>query len=345
LAVIREIISERLYRFLMSAYPSDFQQRFSLEMAQVYQSLCQQVYQQSGMPGLLRLWLATIWDWAGSTMIQWWQTLSKRRLSIMESNPINKTDGTIPSTTWQTLLAIIPFMLFGVASLVGHLESLRTYPTNLPLWQVFLISPYLYFYWIILLGLAVSITAGFPRWAFSYLGWAVLFAFWWSNISFYGYRFQAWLPLLVIITVSLLIRRSFRPLRAFFNGLWWDFTLLPFGLFLMFEWVFMFADENHNPYLPLFIIGNTMAACLGAWGFFRSTSPLRRVLALVGGFSLTMIIGAVYNATWDFAAYYGLPEGSQEINIIGLLVWTTLLGIALGLGWLTHWRQTKSKVA
>jgi len=341
-----EVYSDRIYRSLTHAYPAAFRQRFSDEMTQVYRSLCRQVYQEAGASGMLRLWLAAVWDWACAALIQWEQSLSKRRMVSMQANPWDKTDGTIPLTPRQALLVILPFVLFGIASLASRLEILHTYPASLPLWQVLLIHPYLVCGWLILLGLAAGIIAGFPRWAFSYLGWGLLYAWWWEDMGFYGYETEgeSWLVLLAVVVVSLLIRRSIQPLRVIFASLWHDLTLLPLGLYILYTHVFILADENHNPYLAFFIIASTIIACLGAWGFFRTASPVRRVLALIGALFLAIILGVINDATWDFAAYYGLPESSNEISLIGVVLFVVMGVFMLGFGLLTRWRLQRRKI-
>lgn len=58
------LLSERLYRGLLSAYPASFRERFGVEMRQVFRSCCQQAYRSTGAMGLLWLWLFTLWDLA-----------------------------------------------------------------------------------------------------------------------------------------------------------------------------------------------------------------------------------------------------------------------------------------
>jgi hypothetical protein len=81
---------------------------------------------------------------------------------------------------------------------------------------------------------------------------------------------------------------------------------------------------------------------LGAWGFFRTASPLRRVLALIGGWALTIPFSIWNSLTWDYRAYYGLPEGSPlDISPIGVLFLAIISIMMLGLAWLTQWRNRR----
>jgi hypothetical protein len=260
----------------------------------------------------------------------------------MNLDPLNTSDGTVPLPPRQAALAVLPFLLFGISSIAVKLDIVHI--SSPPSWQAFLIHPELFFNWLVLLGLAAGIIAGFPRWAFSYLGWALLSAWWWTNGSFYGHHLsgQIWIPLAVVVFVSLLIRRSLRPARVILNSLWRDLTLLPFGIYILYATVAIIADENHHPYLLLFIAGSTLAACLGAWGFFCSASPLRRVLALIGGLALAVLLGIWNSLTWDFAAYYGLPKGSPWKGILVGAVFVLVISVlSLGLAWLTQWRNRR----
>jgi hypothetical protein len=159
-------------------------------------------------------------------------------------------------------------------------------------------------------------------------------------MGFFGYQVGnlIWLPLLVVFAASLLLRRSWEPVRRLLAGLWADWTLLPFALYILFGWVYMVADENHHPYLLLFIAFTTLALSLGAWGYFRAGTPMRRVLALLGGLLLAVLLSTLNEATWDYRAYYGLPPGPQEVSLVGLVLFLILAFLMLGIGLLARWR-------
>ncbi len=333
---------ERTVRSLLRIYPPAFQSRFGDEIAQVYLTLSRQVYQDRGEAGLIRLWFLAIWDGLSSALFQWGQQLTKKRMAIMSLDPLNTSDGSVPLPARQAVLTALPFLLFGISSIATKLGVVHISPQ--PSWQAFIIYPGIDFYWLVLIGLSAGILAGFPRWAFSYLAWALLSAWTWTHLSFYGYSLsgQMWLPLAAVVVISLLIRRSLRPARVILTGLWHDLTLLPFGIYILYTWLSMVAGENHHPYLILFIAGSTLAACLGAWGFFRSVSPLRRVLALVGGLALAFGLDIWNSLTWDFRAYYGLQQGSPWEGMRGyFIVLLVMAALSLGLAWLTQWRYRR----
>jgi len=336
--------SDWMYRAMLQVYPAGFRERFAAEMAQVFRSLYCEAYAESGVGGVMRLWLPALWDWAWSAIYQWWMRLFKRKVENMQTKPIDRRDGILPLPAAQAGLAALPFLAFGISSVVNRLELFHTNPASLPLWQILFIHPHLVFNWLMLIGLGVGILAGFPRWAYTFLGWALLFAWWWTDMGFYGHYsdWKIWLPLLGVFLVTLLIRRSLLPVRALFTGIWSDWTLLSLGVYIFYGFVFILSDENHNPNLLIFISATTLAFSMGSWGYFRSVSPLRRILALVGGLFLATIIGVISNTTWDYRAYYGLPESSNNISLFGLIVFVCLTLLMLGIGLLTLWRHARN---
>ena len=336
--------SDWMYGALLRFYPAGFQERFAQEMAQVFRCLCREVYAELGSGGLILLWLPVLWDWAWSALYQWRVRLLRRKVEEMQTKLIDRRGGVLPLSAAQAGLAALPFLVFGISNLVIRLEFFHTYPASLPLWQVLFIHPYLAANWLILIGLGMGILVGFPRWAYSFLGWALLFAWWWSDMGFYGYTsdWKIWLPLLGVFLVSLLIRRSWLPLRTLLIGIWHDWTLLSLIIYIFYGFVFMLADENHDPNMRIVIAATTLAFSIGAWGYFRSGSPLRRILALVGGMVLAIILGGIFSTAWDYRAYYGLPESSTNISLIGLIVIVFLTLLMLAIGLLTLWRHARN---
>ncbi len=333
-------LSAWVYRRLLKTYPAGFRARFSAEMMQVFSAICEENFTLAGWRGLALLWMHMLPDWLGSLLAQWWASPTWRKKGgIMQTDSKEVTFGLVPLTIPQTLLALLPFLLFGLASLADRLV-LRSAADALPLWQAVLINPYLLFNGLVLLGLAAGIIAGFPRWALSYFAWAVLFAWWWTPMRFSGLELggKIWLPLLTVITVALLIRRSLLPARAIAANLWRDLTLFPFALYVLYAWVFLLADENHNPYLLVFIAANTLALSAGAWGFFRVSNPLMRVLALIAGLLAAALLEAINNATWDYRAYYGLPSAEEGINVAGMGLLVIIPALMIVFGLLARWR-------
>jgi hypothetical protein len=72
------ILSDRVYRLLLAAYPAKFRQRYGPEMAQVFRTCCRASYNASGTVGVMRLWLPTLWDWAWSAAGERFSSLFRR---------------------------------------------------------------------------------------------------------------------------------------------------------------------------------------------------------------------------------------------------------------------------
>jgi hypothetical protein len=336
-------ISGWFYHALLQIYPADFRKRFAAEMTQVFRSLCDSAYRQSGARGVMRLWLPAFWDWAWAACYQWWLRLFKGRMVSMQSKPINPGNGIPPLSAAQAGLAALPFLAFGISSLVSQLQFFRTYPVGLPLWKTLLLNPFLAFNWLILIGLGAGILAGFPRWAYPFLGWAILFAAWWADVGFYGYflGWKIWLPLLGMLLITLLIRRSLAPLRNIFRGMRRDWTLLSLGVYIFYWWIGLTADESQHPFLPGIAI-TTLVISAGAWGYFRAAAPLRRVLALVVGLLLMVLSGLITQATWDSRTFVGMPSSAQIVSLVGVIFLICLVLLVLGTGLFALKRRTRN---
>ncbi len=242
---------------------------------------------------------------------------------------------TNPATALQATLGVLPFLAYGLVSIWMHFGS--SLP-RLPIW----LHPFLVFDALVLIGLGAGILAGFPRWAYSYLWWALILAWWLSGMGIYGvYRLdnRMWLLPLGILVLTLLVRRSIAPLRALFAGLWNDWTLLWLGFYVFFAWISIMMDENHNPYLLVFIIASTLAVSAGAWFYFQQTTAIRRILSMIAGLIVLMAIGGINDATWDWRAYYHLPENVGNISPAGVISVTVILALMYLTGYFSQKRQ------
>jgi hypothetical protein len=257
---------------------------------------------------------------------------------------------TIPAKTsstpaFQVILGVMPFLIYGLICIWMHfgISSPR-----LPIW----LNPLLVFDALVLIGLEASLLAGSPRWAYSYLWWALILTWWLSAMGIAGvYKLdnRMWLLLLGVLVLSellpgvlvqtLLVRHSFTPLRALLAGLWNDWTLLSLGIYCFFSWISVMYDENHHPYLLVFILASTLAVSAGAWFYFRQSTAIRRVLSLIAGLIVLMGIGGINNATWDWRAYYHLPENVGNISPVGV----ALVGVIFVLMYLTGYFSQKRR--
>jgi hypothetical protein len=240
------------------------------------------------------------------------------------------------TSSLQAVLGVLPFMAYGLVSISNHFGNAFLRP---PIW----LHPFLIFDALVLIGLGAGILAGFPRWAYSYLAWALIMAWWLSDMGMYGYRLdnRMWLLLLGIFILALLAQRSLESLRALITGLWNDWTLFSLGMYSLFAWLGVMYDENHHPYLLVFIIASTLAVCAGAWFYFQQTAATRRVWSLIAGLVTLIVISGINSATWDWRAYYNLPEDAHDLNPVGAAFFTLILVLMYLTGYITQKRQTR----
>ena len=103
------------------------------------------------------------------------------------------------TSAFQALLGVLPFMAYGLFSISIHFGN--SLPRS-PIW----LHPFLLFDALVLIGLGAGILAGFPRWAYSYLSWALILA------GVYRFDNRLWLLPLGVFILALLVRRSMAPL-------------------------------------------------------------------------------------------------------------------------------------
>ena len=238
----------------------------------------------------------------------------------------------IPSTRQQALIGILPFLGFGVASMISkadHALPISGHDAEMVL------------YGLSLMGLFIGWMRGFPLWSYSYLGWSILIAYFNTNWGLYGNDsdFQVWIPLGIAVLIAILWTRSLDPIKKLFRDIWNDWTRLSLAMFTFGGFVWLIYDENHHPQLLWFMFAATLAISAAVWLFLRSSSLVGRVFCIIGGFVAGGIISQICGATWDYRAYYGLPEStktwyqsiSQSIQIysfwFGILFWPAIIGI------------------
>ena len=55
-------ISDRIYTLLLLVYPAPFRREYKEPMAQLFRDECRDAFRQSGITGILGLWLRTFID-------------------------------------------------------------------------------------------------------------------------------------------------------------------------------------------------------------------------------------------------------------------------------------------
>ncbi len=231
-----------------------------------------------------------------------------------------------PSTRWQALIGVLPFLAFGIVSMIGKMDQV---------YDLRVIYIYLAFYILALSGLLIGWIRGFPLWSYGYLGWSLVFTWWWSiaiiNVTYWGYCI--WMLFWIVVLIALLWMRSLSPIKKIFRDISNDWTRLSLAMYPFIAFVFLIYDENHHPYLLIYMSASTLAIAAGAWFFLRSASLKSRVASILGGFVASNVIGQVCDNTWDARAYYGLPEGSTPWYITVFRTFMILSFFAVILLW------------
>jgi len=329
-----------IYSKLLLFYPRGFHNEFAEEIQVVFRDLLKDASHE----GILQFLLTCLKEFGGLPFHVlrelWYEIERKDKIMVKQENVRSKevTSGVI--NHWAALIGTLPFVLFGIASMIGKLR--------LPFWGIYVD---LIFYVIVLLGLLIGLIKGVPRWTYSYLGWSLVIAWWWSNMGTVGLKifgfqinhwtWQIWPPLFAAIGIALLWMRSFHPLRQLVRGIWQDWTLLSLAMYAFVGWMALIYDENHHPYLFGFMTASTLVVSGGAWFFLRGRQTRKRIIALLSSFVAMAIIGAISEATWDWRAYHGLPPQppvAWYISVLRILVigtfwviiifWPALVGLA-----------------
>jgi len=312
----------RLYTALLRFYPHQFRDEFGEEMQTVFE----ETVASQGKVAKLSTFLREMRDFPGSLLNAHLNNWLQRGSISMSNECIS------PSTRWQALLGILPFLAFGISSMIGKVEHLYLFNQNIEEMTV---------YGLALVGLLIGWIRGFPLWSYSYLGWSLLLAWSNTNISINGihWGYQAWIPLGIMILIALLWKCSLAPIQKLFRDCWNDWTRLSLMMYTLGAWIWIFYDENHHPLLLVFIFASALVAAGATWVFLRSSNLRGRILSITVGFILGKILSDISYATWDYQSYYGLPESTrtwyQSLGItfaimtfwFGILFWPALIGL------------------
>jgi hypothetical protein len=319
-----------IYIKLLLLYPRSFQNEFAEEMQVVFKDSVRET-SRDGMFSLAILCLIELGGLPFNILREFWHEF-ERKEAIMVTNEKVESGSTVNRGTsyWDALIGTSPFALFGIASMLSRTQ----YPFN---------TAYTYpaFYAAVLLGLLIGMIKGFPRWAYSYLGWCMVMAWWWMSMPVFRFNdptyamrhnqlisWWSWTPFLITLGIGLLLARSIHPIYNMIQGVWQDWTLLSLAIYAFVAFASLIYDENHHPYLFAFIAATTIAVCLVVWEFMKSDSSWKRVVSLLAGFVIAFVLSNISYATQNYAGYYNLPPSPPQAwytkAFDGIISWTVL---------------------
>lgn len=298
-----------IYSKLLLFYPHSFQNEFAEEMQKVFRDLLEEASRE----GILQFLLVCLKEFGGLPFHILREVRHeverKDEIMVIQENARSKEITSEVTNHWDALIGTLPFVFFGIVSMIGKLI--------IPFSGIYIS---LVFYAIVLLGLLIGLIKGAPRWAYSYLGWSLVFAWHWSNMTTYGLKifgfqinhwsWQMWPPLFVAIGIALLWTRSLHPLRQLLLNVWRDWTLASFMMYVFFAHLAFIYDENHHPLLFLFMTLSIITMSTAAWIYLSSTDRKKSVVSLLSGFVLALGIDWICWSTWDWYAYTGYPRPS-----------------------------------
>ena len=301
-----------IYSWMLQFYPGKFKDEFAEEMSVVFRD---SIVAASGN-SVSSFVLVCIRELTGlplNILTEHFHEVVRRKAEMTVANEKNTMimDGQTGNLAF--FVGVLPFILFGIASMFN-----AAFP-------YYFVVIYMIFYLLVLIGTMFGLTKGVPHWTYGYLGWSMVMAWWWAGLSInalrgsdfpivYNQRFGlwSWLPLLLAIAIALLWSRSFRPLQKLIRNIWQHWTHLSLMMFTFVAFTQLIYDENHHPFLVVFILGSTLCVSIGAWLFLRSTTTLQRATSLIAGFVFASVVGSISYATWDWATYYGFPLTTPE---------------------------------
>ncbi len=288
-----------IYRGLLSLYPARFRAEFGEEMQAVF---AEAAYEAGSTPGkLLALFGREVRDLPGAV---WRAHLRRRKGNIMNQNNLAWK----PPTTKELLIGLALFVLPIFANFLKLISVTNYFGSALAI--ALLIT--------ILIILAYGLKQGFPRWVVPYLGIAV------TSIVILGFSTRIWDLFYLDVQRAIGYYTKTLQVRVLYQALMWgffwflafaalvllilllaawprtrklaqrirqDWTLLSFMLYggVVFAIVLVFDEYRYDE--PWMI---ACLACLaaGAWMYFRSGTPRKRILALLGGVTLAYWIAA-----------------------------------------------------
>jgi hypothetical protein len=271
--------ARRVYAGLTRAYPHSFRQAYGPLMLQLF---CDQYRAAHATPGrgeMARFWLRTLGDLAASVLRE--QADELRRATMYQERMSS------------TMLGVLLFVLMGAAVL------LMDAPVPAELHSTVNIGGIVLWFcgYLLVLGLLLKgWLAGFPRWVYPYLGYALIFPLYIAlvttpdlvvfGIPVWGKEQWGWRACVPLGVMVLLALRLSRPLgdnlARLVRNVWEDWTLAVFTLFgLLPMVVFISLDEVERSFAFWPKFAGLAIILAGVFLYMRLAHPSLRFLALV----------------------------------------------------------------
>jgi len=184
------------------------------------------------------------------------------------------------------------------------------------------------------IGLCIGWIRRFPRWSYPYVAYVLFYSLIMMNTATPGLLFgrelwgwRAWIPLALVVVISLLITQSLHPLRKFFTNIWEDWTLLTLGLFgcmpLLIEMSF---DEMDRLFSLYFMVILTFLMVGTVYIYMQRPAHRERIAVLLIGILLTITL------TMAVPTIYWHNHGNTNIIpavVTGIVVYLVLFSPAL----------------
>jgi hypothetical protein len=342
-----------IYSKLLLFYPRRFKDEFTEELLVVFMDSVNEAITEGTLPFLL-VCLKEFGGLPFNILREFWHEFGRKETIMVTNGKMELTSTTRSgkASHWEAFLSALPFAVFGVVCMIGKIR--------VP-WIGIYVS--LTFYFFVLLGFLIGLVKAFPRWAYSYLGWSLVYAWWWTSmftngLKIFGYSmgneawgWRAWYPFFITLGIAILLTRSIRPLRELVLGIWQDWTLLSLAMYSLVGFMMLLYDEVRAPYTIAFMTASTLVICTSVWIFMRSANRVHCFIILLAGFFAALLIDRICAATWDFNVYYGFPAQppvpwySSLLEIIFFTVlWSPImwLPVLVGLFKSTFNKETKT---
>ena len=342
----------RIYSRLLLLDPRRFQEEFAEEMQIVFGDSVSSAL-QGGILAVITLCLKELGGFPMNVLREFRNEVARKE-TIMDTNKtlVTETGSGLGRNRQDAILGTLPFLLAGILLMFIHVD--------LPFHIGYLMITFLA---ICLPCLLVGMLKGYPCWTFSYFGWSVVMSYWWSGMPRFTFNafynpgampdlmgILAWIPLLIVLILGMRIGRPKQPFRKLTSAIWRDWTLLSLSIYAFVAFILLIYDENHHPYLFVFMAAGTITICLAVWNFLQSEKSLKRVLSLLAGFVIASVISNISYATWDYATYYGLPPSvpepwsSQIKETIAMsLFWSVIMFWPAFIGLIRHFTIHRNK--